>query len=140
MRQAGRTSGASGFKDLRNLLEKAKLRYRRAGAIAVCRRARLTAHCCSSGHSQNNSNWRRASARKTARPAGLTKEIVMVRFFQWILSCAFVFGVGGVLAKYTFEIATAAAYAHQHDQISYGKFTRALVKAKQKQKQKKKEE
>lgn len=136
MRQAGRTSGASGFKDLRGRLEKAKLRYRRAGAIAVRRRARFTTYCCSSWHSQNNSNWRRASARKTARPAGLTKEIVMVRFFQWILSCAFVFGVGGILARYTFEMAKAAAYAHQHDQMSYGKFTRELVSAKQKQKNK----
>ena len=59
----------------------------------------------------------------------------MVRFIHWILSCAIVLGVGGTLGKYTLEMAKAAAHAHQHKQMSYAKFTKALIGAKPRQKQ-----
>lgn len=59
MRQAGRTSGASSFKNLRGRLEKANPRYGRAGAIAVRGRAWIAENFGFDGNSQNDRHHRR---------------------------------------------------------------------------------
>lgn len=58
----------------------------------------------------------------------------MFRLIQWILGVAFTIGVGSALVDLTYKMTKAAAHAHQHDQMSYAKFTRALFEAKPRQK------
>lgn len=60
----------------------------------------------------------------------------MVNFIQWVLGLALTIGIGSALVECTYELAKAAAKAHQHDQMSYSKFTRALVDSKPRQRNK----
>lgn len=57
-----------------------------------------------------------------------------MRFMQWILGIALSIGMGSALLSQTYELAKAAVSAHQHDQMSYSKFTRALLNADSKSK------
>ncbi len=54
----------------------------------------------------------------------------MIRFIFWILSLCLAIGVGDAFVRLTLEMCQAAVHAHQHDQLSYSKFTRALLMAK----------
>jgi len=54
----------------------------------------------------------------------------MIRFVGWIMAVALGIGFGPHLISATFEMAKSAVYAHQHDQMSYAKFTRKLLNAK----------
>ena len=54
----------------------------------------------------------------------------MIRFIYWILSLCLFVGVGDALVRLTLDLARAAVHAHQHDQMSYAKFTKAMVSAK----------
>lgn len=58
----------------------------------------------------------------------------MPRFMQWIISSCLALGVGSALVSQTQKMAQAAVHAHQHDQVSYSKFTKALLGAKPKKK------
>lgn len=58
----------------------------------------------------------------------------MFRLIQWILSWALAIGIGSAFVERTYDLANAAVNAHQNDQISYSKFTRALIEAKPRQK------
>lgn len=53
----------------------------------------------------------------------------MIRLIHWILSLCLAIGAGDAFVRLTLEMAGAAVYAHQHDQISYAKFTRAMLGA-----------
>lgn len=55
----------------------------------------------------------------------------MPRFIQWIISACLTAGVGSALVSQTFEMAKAAVEAHQNHQMSYSKFTKAMVKPRQ---------
>ena len=61
-------------------------------------------------------------------------ESFMIRVIKWILSCCLFAGVGSSLANLIYQMATSAVHAHQHDQMSYAKFTRALLEANPRQK------
>ncbi|GIL17077.1 MAG: hypothetical protein ACLGGX_03395 [Bdellovibrionia bacterium] len=52
----------------------------------------------------------------------------MPRFIQWIISACLTAGVGSALVSQTFEMAKAAVEAHQNHQMSYSKFTKAMVR------------
>ena len=54
----------------------------------------------------------------------------MFRLIYWILSLCFFVGVGDALVRLTVDMARAAVHAHQHDQMSYAKFTKAMLSAK----------
>ena len=54
----------------------------------------------------------------------------MIRLICWILSLCLFVGVGDALVRLTLDICGAAVHAHQHDQMSYVKFTHALLDAK----------
>jgi hypothetical protein len=51
----------------------------------------------------------------------------MIRFVCFILSLGLAIGVGDALVRLTLEMCRAAVHAHQHDQLSYSKFTHLLV-------------
>lgn len=51
----------------------------------------------------------------------------MQRIVQWIISTCLMIGVGSALAEQTYEMAKAAVHAHQQDQMSYSKFTKAML-------------
>lgn len=50
-----------------------------------------------------------------------------MRFMQWILGIALSIGIGTTLLGQTYKMAKAAVKAHQQDQMSYLKFTRAML-------------
>lgn len=52
----------------------------------------------------------------------------MENLIKWALGLALTIGIGSALIKQTLEMAKAAVYAHQHKQMSYSKFTKALTK------------
>lgn len=54
----------------------------------------------------------------------------MIRFIFWILSLCLAIGVGDTFVRLTLEMCRAAVHAHQNDQLSYSKFTQALLSAK----------
>lgn len=58
----------------------------------------------------------------------------MPRLIQWIISACLTIGVGSALVKQTYEMAKAAVQAHKNDQMSYSKFTRAMLEARPGQK------
>ncbi len=64
----------------------------------------------------------------------------MVRFIFWVLALGLAVGFGPPLANLTSSMAKAAIHAHQHDQMSYAKFTKALLNAKPRAVPKKTEE
>ena len=49
-----------------------------------------------------------------------------VRFLSWVVGIVFALGLVGSLGKMTYRMAVAAVEAQQHDQMSYGKFSRQL--------------
>lgn len=51
----------------------------------------------------------------------------MIRFVCAILWFCLAVGVGDALVRMTLEMCRAAIHAHQHDQLSYSKFTRLLT-------------
>lgn len=51
----------------------------------------------------------------------------MLRLIQFILSICLMVGIGDAMVRLTLAMCRAAIHAHQHDQMSYSKFTRALV-------------
>ncbi len=57
----------------------------------------------------------------------------MLRLIYWILSLCLFVGVGDAMVHLTLRMAGAAAHAHQHDQLSYAAFTRAMLNAKPRQ-------
>jgi len=57
----------------------------------------------------------------------------MVRLIYWVLSLCLAIGVGDALVRLTLEMGKAAMHAHQHDQMSYSAFTRAMLNAKPRQ-------
>ena len=57
----------------------------------------------------------------------------MVRFIQWILSLCLAIGAGDAFVRLTLEMCQAARHAHQNSQMSYAKFTRAMLAAKPRQ-------
>ncbi len=54
----------------------------------------------------------------------------MRKLVCWIISFCLLLGVGDALVTMTLKMAGLAAYAHQHDQMSYSDFTRSLLNAK----------
>ena len=50
----------------------------------------------------------------------------MFRLVYWIISICLLLGLAGTLVDATREMMGLAAHAHQHDQLSYSKFTREL--------------
>ncbi len=50
----------------------------------------------------------------------------MFRLVYWIISLCLLLGLAGTLVDATREMLGLAAHAHQHDQLSYAKFTREL--------------
>lgn len=48
------------------------------------------------------------------------------RFLLWIAGIAVALGLVGSLGKLTYSMATYAVEAQQHDQMSWGKFSRQL--------------
>jgi len=48
------------------------------------------------------------------------------RFLTWVLGIVFALGLVGSLGKLTYSMATYAAEAQQHDQMSWSKFSRQL--------------
>ena len=48
------------------------------------------------------------------------------KFLFWVASVVLAFGIFGSLGKLTIRMATAAIEAQQHDQMSYGSFSRKL--------------
>ena len=54
----------------------------------------------------------------------------MIRFVCWVLSLGLAIGFGPQLVTVTVTMANAAIRAHQEDQMSYSKFTKALLNAK----------
>ncbi len=61
----------------------------------------------------------------------------MIRFICWVLAIGIAVGFGPPLFNLTLEMAKAAIHAHEHDQMSYAKFTRVLLNAKPRTKPKK---
>lgn len=57
----------------------------------------------------------------------------MLRLIYWILSLCLFIGVGDAFVRLTLRMAGAAVHAHQHDQLSYSRFTRAMLNAKPRQ-------
>lgn len=57
----------------------------------------------------------------------------MLRLIYWILSLCLFIGVGDAFVRLTLRMAGAAVHAHQHDQLSYAAFTRAMLNAKPRQ-------
>ncbi len=57
----------------------------------------------------------------------------MLRLIYWILSLCLFIGVGDALVRLTLRMAGAAVHAHQHDQMSYSAFTRAMLNARPRQ-------
>jgi hypothetical protein len=51
----------------------------------------------------------------------------MTRLVCSIISICLFLGATDALVTVTLKMAGFAAYAHQHDQISYAKFTRAMI-------------
>lgn len=51
----------------------------------------------------------------------------MQHVIRWVLSACLMIGVGSALIERTYEMAKAAVHAHQHDQMSYSKFTKTLL-------------
>jgi len=49
-----------------------------------------------------------------------------IKFLQWILRLSFVMGLTSGFIHLTYQMAKAAALAHQHEQVSWGKFSRML--------------
>ena len=64
----------------------------------------------------------------------------MVRFIFWVLALGFAVGFGPPLANLTLNMAKAAIHAHRFHQLSYAKFTKALLNAKPRTVPKKTEE
>ena len=64
----------------------------------------------------------------------------MVRLIYWVLSLCLAIGVGDALVRLTLEMGKAAMHAHQHDQMSYAAFTRAMLNAKPRQPQRERRE
>ncbi len=56
----------------------------------------------------------------------------MVRLIFSIITFCLVLGVSDALVTMTLKMAGLAAYAHQHDQISYSNFSRSMTGAKPK--------
>jgi hypothetical protein len=54
----------------------------------------------------------------------------MIRFICWIMSLCLFVGAGDAIVRLTLDIAQAAVHAHQQDQMSYAKFTKAMLSAK----------
>ncbi len=54
----------------------------------------------------------------------------MFRFIHWILSWSLAIGVSSAFAELIVDMAKAAAHAHLNHQLSYAKFTKALLEAK----------
>jgi hypothetical protein len=54
----------------------------------------------------------------------------VIRFVCAILSLCLAIGVGDAFVRLTLEMCRAAVHAHQHDQMSYSRFTHALLSAK----------
>ncbi len=54
----------------------------------------------------------------------------MVRFICWVLALGLAIGCGPYLGSFTIRMAKAAIRAHQHDQMSYARFTKTLLGAK----------
>ena len=54
----------------------------------------------------------------------------MFRFICWCLAVGLAIGFGPQLATVTLNMAKSAILAHEHDQMSYAKFTRKLLTAK----------
>lgn len=52
---------------------------------------------------------------------------------NWILSLCLFIGVGDAMVRLTLRMAGAAVHAHQHDQMSYATFTRAMLGAQPRQ-------
>ena len=57
----------------------------------------------------------------------------MLRLIYWILSLCLFVGVGDAFVRLTLRMAGAAVHAHQHDQMSYSAFTKAMLGAKPRQ-------
>jgi hypothetical protein len=53
----------------------------------------------------------------------------MFRLIHLILYGSLALGVGSALADLTMEMCRAAVHAHQHDQLSYSQFTKAMLSA-----------
>ena len=53
----------------------------------------------------------------------------MTRLICSIISFCLLLGAADALISMTLKMAGLAAYAHQHDQLSYAKFTRAMTSA-----------
>lgn len=51
----------------------------------------------------------------------------MIRFVFAILWLCLAIGIGDALVRMTLEMCRVAVHAHQHDQLSYSKFTRLLT-------------
>lgn len=49
-----------------------------------------------------------------------------IKFLQWVLRIAFVMGLTSGFINLTYAMAKAAAHSHQHEQVSWGKFSRML--------------
>ena len=63
-------------------------------------------------------------------PMTKREEKYVIRFVYWILSLCLAIGVGDAFVRLTLEMCRAAVHAHQHDQLSYSRFTHALLSAK----------
>jgi hypothetical protein len=57
-------------------------------------------------------------------------ERFVIRLISTVISFCLVLGVCDALFDVTLKMAGLAAYAHQHDQLSYARFTRAMFGAK----------
>ena len=53
----------------------------------------------------------------------------MARFLFWIFTVALAIGFGPKLVTVTAAMAKSAIHAHQHDQMSYSRFTKKLLNA-----------
>ncbi len=53
----------------------------------------------------------------------------MNRFIRWMIIVALTIGFGPKLLTVTAAMAKSAIHAHQHDQMSYSRFTRKLLNA-----------
>ena len=54
----------------------------------------------------------------------------MIRLIFWILSLCVAVGVADAFVRLTLDMAKSAVHAHQHDQLKYSDFTRAMLDAK----------
>ncbi len=54
----------------------------------------------------------------------------MFRIIHWILAWSLAIGVSSAFADLIVDMARAAVHAHQNAQLSYAKFTKALLEAK----------